>query len=608
MSVVASETLLPLPSAVSRLAAAPWMWALLATLFVVAATLAGPGPPLADWLGDTDDAVRLVSVREFAAGAPWFDTTLPRIGAPEPLVSHWSRLIDLPLAAMIGALSPLLGPDRAELVTRALWPALLFFALALVVTREAQQRAGPLAAAFVLALVATSTMAVAQFRPGRVDHHNAQILCAVAGLLFLARSLDDRRAGWIAGALLGLGLAVGYEAMALTVPALGLAGLTAVLRSGRRSHGGEGVARAAVGATAVLLVAFLVTVPPTRWLGVRCDALSLNLVAFAICGSAGLWAATWVSGGPTARCLILGSGLLAGAAVYSGLEPACLAGPFGQVVPALKPIWLDEVIETQSVLWLATSQPASALAATAFVLSGVAAQVTLWRRRRDASTGLAAAFVALAVGLGCWQIKLLPYASWLAAVPLGIWAAGLRGTGPISPLLARVAAVVLLSQSTLDTGLTALLSPFQRLHRLEAGELEAADPRRPCFLSHNVRRLAALPPGLVAGDIDLGPYVVALTPHRVVAAPYHRLAQGILANHTALSGRREQARRRLEMLGVDYIALCADQSQGSNRMARSKAGQPLRSRLLDGDRVDFLQELELPADSRIRVWRVLPSR
>ena len=82
-------------------------------------------------------------------------------------------------------------------------------------------------AAFAVMLVATSAVALAQFRPGRIDHHNAQILCAVAGLLFLARSLDEKRAGWIAGCLLGLGLAIGYEAIALVVPALGLAALVA---------------------------------------------------------------------------------------------------------------------------------------------------------------------------------------------------------------------------------------------------------------------------------------------------------------------------------------------------------------------------------------------
>ena len=201
---------------------------LLATAFLVLATLAGPGPSLTDWLGDTDDAVRLVTVRELMAGAPWFDTTLPRIGSPEALVSHWSRLIDLPLAILIGALSPIIGPDRAELATRIAWPALLFFALALVVAREARRRAGTVAAVFAIVLVATSAIALAQFRPGRVDHHNAQILCAVAGLLFLLRSLDDRRAAGYRRMLLGLGLAIGYEAIALVVPALTLTVLASI--------------------------------------------------------------------------------------------------------------------------------------------------------------------------------------------------------------------------------------------------------------------------------------------------------------------------------------------------------------------------------------------
>ena len=161
-----------------------------------------PGPSLSDWLGDPDDAVRLVTVRELLGRRALVRHDAARIGAPEPLVSHWSRLIDAPLAALIGTLSPLLGRDGAELATRIVWPALLFFALALIVAREAHRRAGPVARrASRWCSSTTSATALAQFRPGRIDHHNAQILCAVAGLLFLARSWDDRRAGWIAGAL-----------------------------------------------------------------------------------------------------------------------------------------------------------------------------------------------------------------------------------------------------------------------------------------------------------------------------------------------------------------------------------------------------------------------
>ena len=192
-----------------------------------------------------------------------------------------------------------------------MWPALLFLALALIVAREAQRRAGAVGAAFAVMLVATSAVALAQFRPGRVDHHNAQILCAVAGLLFLPRSLDDKRSGWIAGGLLGLGLAIGYEAIALVVPALGLAALVAVWQSRHGSSqggvSGDGVACAGLGAAATLLAALVATVPPSRWLDVRCDALSLNLVLLAVCGAGGLWAAMAVRsravhpGGPAGR-------------------------------------------------------------------------------------------------------------------------------------------------------------------------------------------------------------------------------------------------------------------------------------------------------------------
>src|SRR4029453_8251528 len=109
--LVSQQVLLSRLPMLGRWAATPLAWALLATAFLLVATLSGPGPSLSDWLGDPDDAVRLISVRELLAGAPWFDTTLPRIGAPEPLFSHWSRLIDLPLAGLIRAFMPFLGVE-----------------------------------------------------------------------------------------------------------------------------------------------------------------------------------------------------------------------------------------------------------------------------------------------------------------------------------------------------------------------------------------------------------------------------------------------------------------------------------------------------------------
>ena len=115
-------------------------------------------------------------------------------------------------------------------------------------------------------------------------------------------------------------------------------------------------------------------------------------------------------------------------------------------------------------------------------------------------------------------------------------------------------------------------------------------------------------PGLVAGDIDLGPYIVALSPHRVVAAPYHRLEQGILANHAIIDGTPEQALRTHRGAGRRLRGAVRGPA-GRQGLQRAKAQAPsLRARLLDGDRFGFLRELDLPADGAIRVWKVVPTR
>ena len=596
----------PLWSRLGWIAAQPVAWCALATalLFVL---LPGSNPAaLSNWLGDTDDAVRLVAVRELFGGAPWFDTTLLRIGAPEPLVSHWSRLIDAPLALLMLLFRPFFGVEGAEIATRMVWPALLFFALLLMVSKEAARRAGPWAGVFVVALVMLSVMPLVQFRPGRIDHHNAQILCAVAGLMFLVRSLEEERIGWIAGAFVGLGLAVGYEAIGLVVPALGLAALVA-LWEGR---GLGGVARAATAATAVLLAALIATVPPSRWLVIHCDALSLNLPLLAGCCAAGLWGAQRVPPhlGAIGRLGVAGACAAVGAALYGLVEPACLMGPFGQVSPALKPIWLDRVMESKNILWFGDNAYAPMLAFVAFVAAGIVAQFLIWRSRPTTPNALATALIVLAAMLGCWQIKLMLYASWLAVLPLAIFAARLERAGSLTGPIVGACAVMLLNQSTFGAVFEAGEFAVRSVIGSSAAEATEADVGKECARTTNVARLGALQTGLIAANIDLGPHIVAMTPHRVVAAPYHRLDKGILANHAILLGTPEEAERTVRSLGVDYIALCGATKPESLPPKPEKYPNSLRARLMRDEAIGFLQEIAPAPDKPIRVWRVLPSK
>lgn len=581
----------PLLARAGQIATSPATWVALATGVLIAASAALKGPGLAQSLGDTDDAVRLLTVRELLAGASFFDTTLARIGAPDPLVSHWSRLIDAPLAVLILLLRPLLGPETAELAARALWPLGLFMGIALVVAREAKRQAGTWAMGIVVSLVMIMPLAMVQFRPGRIDHHNAQILCAVAGLLLLRRALEEPRAGWVAGLFIGLGLAVGYEGIALVVPILALAAAIYVAAPSV----GRGPVHAAIAASTTLLAVLLATTAPARLGHIACDALSLNLVLLAGAGAMALWAVSVLRLPLRGRLIVAGVGAGLGLTVYAALEPACLAGPFGQVDAAIKPIWLDHVVETQSLFHLMAEHPDAGLPALIVLVAGAAAQLALLRLERTPAALVATGATLLAMILGLWQIKLTPYALWLGAVPIGVLVARLQADPRTMPLALR-GLMALLLLITFSDSLAGMILPAKS--EAEPKTINHQDDR--CYRTDNVEKLAHLPLGLMAASTDLGPYIAALTPHSVVGAPYHRIPKGILAMHTIFSADAETVRTTIHALGVRYIATCTTNYRADARAPR----RSFRDRLLASETVPWLVEVT-PGVASMRVWQVV---
>ena len=87
-----------------------FLWALAGVTLLACAFFFLQPTRLQTSLGDTDDATRLVEVRALIDGGAWFDNTLPRFGGAQPLQSHWSRLIDLPLAAMLSTFELVMPP------------------------------------------------------------------------------------------------------------------------------------------------------------------------------------------------------------------------------------------------------------------------------------------------------------------------------------------------------------------------------------------------------------------------------------------------------------------------------------------------------------------
>src|SRR4029077_9642130 len=138
------------------------------------------------------------------AGGGWFDLHEFRLDPPTGYDTHWSRLIDAGLAGLYLAFRPFVAPDLAEQLMRAVWPLLWLLAAMAAVTALAWRIAGRNAALAALVVCAGALPAFQHFKPGRIDHHNVQIVLALAVIAAAAWSDHVRHAAALAGALTGL--------------------------------------------------------------------------------------------------------------------------------------------------------------------------------------------------------------------------------------------------------------------------------------------------------------------------------------------------------------------------------------------------------------------
>ncbi len=568
---------------------------------------------LATALGDTDDATRLTQIRELLAGHPWFDMTLARFGGSEPLVSHWSRIIDLPIAAMITLFSTVLGTEHAEFAARALWPTLLSGVIVSCIAWYCETLASRTTALLAIALAAPCTGHF-QFVPGRIDHHSAMIIGAVGGTLVLLAAIDRPKLGWFAGLMLGVGCAVGYEGLILTLAALAIVTLSAIATNANLG----GPARASAAFAATLSLCWFVFGPGLPDGRVVCDALSTNLIALAVCGAVGVGlanqarlehASAWVS---FVYAAVPG---IVGLVLYGIAEPVCLGGPFAQVEPRLGPVWLSHVSETRSLFALAGASLSDMFSVAAYPLVAVAYGLLVVRGRHmpHAKTMFTIFLVTLLLGL--YQVKLLPYASYLC-VPL--IAIGLTrpavARAPVarnqkskaaSPLLAISGglAAVFLASVILATVVLNLSNGSQAGTPGAPVETNAGGTGdfQSCTNAENIKPLAGLSHALAANDIDLGPYLVAWTSLDVLSAPYHRLGRPILSTHDLFHASKAEAKARMQRLGATYVIVCA--ALNDTAADSTTPGDSLRVALLAGAAPEFLEPVAI-GKGNVKVWRL----
>jgi hypothetical protein len=585
----------------ARILMSRWAWCLAAVVFLATWQMAASFSELLTSLGDTDDATRLHQVKTLMTTGAWFDMSLPRIGGAQPLLSHWSRLVDAPLVALMWTAGLVAAPETAELAARIIWPVLVLFVFLRLLVRSAEAQGAPAAGSLMLVLALTCLTGLFQFRIGRIDHHNAMILGSIAGLLTLIEARRRPASGTLAGVLIGFSLSVGYEPIAFLLPAMGGMALLAMVDLAWL----EGVRRMAVACAVTIASVFAVTVAPSLWLVAWCDALSLNMVVLMGTGAAAL-AAIDTYGRSASATQRVGALAVAGAiglAAYGALEPRCYAGPFGQISPLIKPVWLAYVTEMFSAFTFFKTSPVAMSALFLLLLAGIGACVERWWRLRTPETLVLLCLMVLVAPTALWMIKLSPYASWVAAFALALSIADLQATQQITALTRQLVAVLLASQWTM----AAIATPVMAWAVTSDSKLDAnvVIPASKCMTTQAIRALAPLPKGRFAGAIDFGSYIVALTHHDALAAPYHRIDRSIIENQGILATDPADARRRLVAANVDYFVLCVPPTAAPTNAAQAPA-TGLEARLKAGETVDFLASVAINGTPpELRVWRVV---
>jgi hypothetical protein len=548
-----------------------------------------------------DNAMRLAQVHALLDGAPWFDPHEPRLWPPVGYDTHWSRLLDAGIGGLIVLFRQIAAPDLAERLARCLWPLLLSGPAVLACYASALRLGGPGAGRATLVGALFTLLAIPGiFVPGEIDHHNAQVMLTLVMVACVLWCEDAPRFAAAAGIVGGLLLGVGLEASALLVAVAAILGMLAIYDV--RWH--APVRAFAVALSAATAIAWLGLTPSAFRFAPMCDELGVNSAAAVVAGSAGLALVATV-GGAWTRAMRLTAMALTGAlalGIFAAFEPRCLKGPFGLIDPAIFPLWFNNVQEVQSVIAMVRGVGIDGVVRFAFpCLVIVSALLVAWRGVRTPLAWAPLAALAVATVIAAGTIRMTMYVAWLGMPFVGV-AVHLLTERMARPLVAQMGAAALASQPVVSLAViwmvAAIAAPPAKSVEAADAPLWARDASA-CFRPDLYRPVAKLPPGLIFGALELGPSLLAFTPHSVIAAGYHRADQAILFEEAVMRGPADAAPAWLAERDVAYVMTCRDFPAYPDPRAFYNA-------LLNDSAGPWLEAVELPPGNVLKIWRVRP--
>ncbi len=613
----------------SRPADVPWykiiMWAVLFQL----AWFWNLIPNLLNYgaMQDTDDYQRLAGVRSWMNGQSWYDLTNYRMDPPIGAEMHWSRLVDLPIAALVWFFDLFVDTTLAERITAIVWPAILLVVtvfLILAICRRLDANINPLLA---LLFTVTCVTALTEFRPGRLDHHSIQIVFFLAIVLGLV-SASTKWGHYLIAIAAAASISIGLDAILLIVLALSWLGLEWAIGNDKD---GTGLVRTGVGLLIAMPVMLGVTIAPPDWLLARCDQISIVYVqAFCLVGATLITLALAgrylekslgeISSGKLIAIRLISGAALGGicAAIVVSLHPECASGPFGAIDPELKERWLGDVQEAKGLAEQMSLNPQLWVWVFAYGLLMLAIAAYVLKSRFTVRREFLVLFVLLAASFlaGFLQYRALRIGVF-AAIPFCVvfwhmlWQK-VSTRWPDSKLKAGMVqtAATLLLLSPTWLGASSLLPAGNEVSypvstavasTTEEPEWKQRETDLLCNLESQYALLAVLPKSYVMTDINSGPATLTFTDHDVVGGPYHRNTRAILDMVDFYSTNPKKAEQIARRRGVQYVTYCQMHRPMNEK---EKASDALLVHMIKRTEPAWLKRLSGDND-RLHVFRVV---
>jgi hypothetical protein len=552
---------------------------------------------------DPDDFMRLQQVRDVLNGQSWFDLKQYRIAPPEGLATHWSRLVDLPLLAFLLPLRPLVGAHMAEVVTVTAAPLLTLLVLMAAMVAMTRRLLGHDRDTAILAsLLAMSAPTIyQQIHPARIDHHGWQIALAAVAIAALMQR-NARRSGIVAGIALGLYLNISLEGAPFVAAALGIVSLQWALgqEDGIRFTG-------ALWALAVTtIVSALVTVPTYRWTEGLCDAVGpAHMAALAVSAMGSALIVRYGNRfGPVARIAALGALAVATLAAFGAGSTTCLGSPFGNMDPVVSHFWYNNVVEGMPV-W---RQDALSIASMiGFPLIAIAGSVVGWmaaktpERRRRWAIILVILVAALATGA---MVRRAAAIAQVVAIPGALVLIGMMvrfGEARFRSILRSLWTVLAILGLSPPMPVVAVAA-FTAAPPKESGNSRGS---RDCTQSCAMAKLATLPAETMMTGIDLGPALIARTPHSAFGAGYHRLERPLHNLIRFFQGTPEAAEAFMRRHHLASILI--DPTSEETKLFIKTAPDGLMARLARGQIPAWLVKIDLGSKTLAR-YRIRDPR